>query len=87
MLRPFFRHSEYRDAWVLRGVGDQLGPVIRVRRTPSGDVFQEPPAKLRLRSKGSARSRPPAGLLGDDPPKQIESPDEDLRYLFHDRDS
>ena len=29
LLRPFFRYSYSRDAWVLLGVGSRRGPVIR----------------------------------------------------------
>jgi hypothetical protein len=29
LLRPFFRYSYSRDAWVLLGVGSNHGPVIR----------------------------------------------------------
>jgi len=29
VLRPFFRYSSGRDAWVLRGIGRSRGPVIR----------------------------------------------------------
>ena len=31
VLRPFFRHSLSRDAYVLRGVGNRLGPVLQER--------------------------------------------------------
>jgi hypothetical protein len=29
LLKPFFRYSYSRDAWVLLGVGSKRGPVIR----------------------------------------------------------
>lgn len=32
LLRPFFRRSWSRDAWVLRGVGNDIGPVLVRRR-------------------------------------------------------
>ncbi len=32
MLRPFVRYSSSRDAYVLRGVGRQFGPVLREDR-------------------------------------------------------
>ena len=32
LLRPLFRYSYWRDAYVLRGVGRQLGPVLVPRR-------------------------------------------------------
>jgi hypothetical protein len=32
LLRPLFRYSEFRDAYVLRGVGQTRGPVLRASR-------------------------------------------------------
>jgi hypothetical protein len=32
LLRPFMRYSRSRDAYVLRVVGDQYGPVVREDR-------------------------------------------------------
>ncbi len=32
LLQPIFRHSLSRDAWVLRGVGERRGPVLRKRQ-------------------------------------------------------
>ena len=32
LLRPLLRYSVSRDAYVLRGVGQQVGPVLRVNR-------------------------------------------------------
>ena len=32
LLRPGFRYSHVRDAYVLRGVGSSVGPVLRVDR-------------------------------------------------------
>lgn len=36
LSRPFFRYSATRDAFILRGVGEHVGPVLRPRnrRTP-----------------------------------------------------
>jgi hypothetical protein len=31
-LKPVFRHSETRDAYVLRLVGNRFGPVLKQRR-------------------------------------------------------
>jgi len=31
VLRPAFRYSRWRDAWVLRFVGAKYGPVLRHR--------------------------------------------------------
>jgi hypothetical protein len=30
LLRPFFQYSDWRDAWILRIVGERYGPVLRV---------------------------------------------------------
>lgn len=40
MAKPLFRYSSGRDAYVLRGVGRHIGPVLRTRsgrfdRTPA----------------------------------------------------
>jgi hypothetical protein len=44
LLRPFFRYSRVRDAYVLRLVGRRRGPVLRLksarRRRPSKPVFR-----------------------------------------------
>jgi hypothetical protein len=31
LLRPVFRYSRFRDAYVLRGVGNRMGPVLTER--------------------------------------------------------
>jgi hypothetical protein len=33
-LKPFVRYSAWRDAYVLRVVGDRTGPVLKLRDTP-----------------------------------------------------
>ncbi len=55
-LWPLFRHSAWRDAWILRGVGERHGPVLRHRPARSA------PAPLGVgwrwrRSEGSPRLR------------------------------
>jgi hypothetical protein len=32
LLRPILRYSQPREAFVLRGVGSQMGPVLRIDR-------------------------------------------------------
>jgi hypothetical protein len=32
LLRPLFRYSQSRNAYVLRGVGRTIGPVLRIDR-------------------------------------------------------
>jgi hypothetical protein len=36
VLRPLFRYSYSRDAYVLRGIGGKHGPVLRPRRASGG---------------------------------------------------
>ena len=36
VMRPFLRYSPSRRAYVLRGVGRHVGPVLRVDRRPPG---------------------------------------------------
>jgi hypothetical protein len=35
VLRPFFRYSRVRDAYVLRGIGSRHGPVLRLVAKPA----------------------------------------------------
>jgi hypothetical protein len=35
VIRPFFRYSASRRAYVLRGVGGHIGPVVRIDRRPA----------------------------------------------------
>jgi hypothetical protein len=37
LLRPLFRYSHSRDAYVLRGVGRSFGPVLRPERRVQRD--------------------------------------------------
>jgi hypothetical protein len=32
LVRPLFRHSQSRDAYVMRGIGNSFGPVLRRER-------------------------------------------------------
>jgi hypothetical protein len=36
LMRPLLRYSSPRDAFVLRGVGRHVGPVLRVNRRMTG---------------------------------------------------
>ena len=35
LAKPFFRYSVSRDAFVLRGIGHRIGPVLRSRNSSS----------------------------------------------------
>lgn len=61
-LRPLFRYSYERDAWVLRVLGEWIGPVLRSRTewvsewteprpTNLGDRLDEPPEPRRIRPR------------------------------------
>ena len=41
ILRPFFRYSTTRDAYVLRGMGSRFGPVLVRDRRPTKDSEEE----------------------------------------------
>jgi hypothetical protein len=41
-LQPLFRYSYTRDAWVLRVVGNRLGPVLVVRQAVRSTVKDAP---------------------------------------------
>jgi hypothetical protein len=42
LLTPLFRYSLTRDAYVLRGAGQRLGPVLRVNRRRSSRGYAGP---------------------------------------------
>ena len=46
LLRPLLTFSYERDAWILVGVGERLGPVVRRRgqEVPAGGSSQQPPS-------------------------------------------
>ena len=54
MLKPFFRYSRVRDAYVLRLVGRRHGPVLRLIRRSSA----RPPGAT-MAAGGSALNRRP----------------------------
>jgi hypothetical protein len=56
-LSPLFRYSDWRDAWVLRVIGERYGPVL-LRDVPEfEDVYQHPPSRLRQRIAETRLSR------------------------------
>lgn len=62
-LRPLLRYSDWRGAWILRGIGEDFGPVM-VRRG-SDAAGQEQPKRSRLgrkRQHGAATERPVSEL-------------------------
>lgn len=38
LLTPAFGYNDYRDAYVLRGIGKRFGPVLRLERRARGEV-------------------------------------------------
>ena len=58
LVRPFFRYSRVRDAYVLRGIGRYRGPVLRLKRP---GLRPRPPRVADVNGAGSGvRTRPPA---------------------------
>jgi hypothetical protein len=55
LLRPLFRYSYGRDAFVLRGIGTNRGPVLRLERRRRQRPFE---GSDRRRPKGARPSRP-----------------------------
>lgn len=57
LVKPFFRYSRVRDAYVLRGIGRSRGPVLRLKRP---GLRPRPPRVTDANPAGTAiRSRPP----------------------------
>lgn len=70
-LRPLLRHSAWRDAWILRGVGERYGPVLRHRPARSAPAplgvgwrwrRSEGPPRSRLRSRSTLLALPAAAV-------------------------
>ncbi len=70
-LRPLLRHSAWRDAWILRVVGERYGPVLRHRPARSAPAplgvgwrwrRSEGPPRLRLRSRSTLLALPAAAV-------------------------
>jgi hypothetical protein len=51
VLRPLFRYSDWRNAWVLRGVGERFGPVLQLA---PGHAAQVGPPRRRRAAKPRA---------------------------------
>jgi hypothetical protein len=56
-LSPLFRYSDWRDAWVLRVIGERYGPVLLRADAEFEDVYQYPPSGLRRRLAEAHLSR------------------------------
>jgi hypothetical protein len=55
-LSPLFRYSDWRDAWVLRGIGERHGPVL-IRAAPElADPYERPVARLGRRGAAAQLS-------------------------------
>jgi hypothetical protein len=48
-LSPLFRYSDWRDAWVLRLIGERFGPVLVRAELELEDEYQSPSSRLRRR--------------------------------------
>ncbi len=57
LLSVAFRYSAGRDAYVLRGVGNRLGPVIRVKGPRDGRAREIVRAELIEQRQAAARAR------------------------------
>ena len=57
LLRPLFEYHFRRDAWVLRGIGNRVGPVLRPRAEP-GEPPPEPRRSGRFDRTDEPRSPP-----------------------------
>jgi hypothetical protein len=58
LLRPLFRRSWERDAWILRGVGNRRGPVL-VRKGIKPNVEDMPERPEDLSPQRGRFARPP----------------------------
>lgn len=47
LLRPLFEYHFRRDAWVLRGIGNRVGPVLRPRVEIADPIPETPPEPRR----------------------------------------
>ncbi len=56
-LSPLFRYSDWRDAWVLRVIGERYGPVLLRADAEFEDVYQRPASRLRRRIAKAQLSR------------------------------
>ena len=48
-LSPLFRYSDWRDAWVLRVIGERYGPVLLRAEPELDDAYERPLSRLRRR--------------------------------------
>jgi hypothetical protein len=64
-LSPLFRYSDWRDAWVLRVIGERFGPVLLRADVEFEEVYQPPRPRLHQRiaeARLSISERAPRGL-------------------------
>ncbi|HEU0023335.1 MAG TPA: hypothetical protein VFQ12_01800 [Thermoleophilaceae bacterium] len=73
LLWPFFTYDYHRRAYVLRGIGHRLGPVLRRRRpgplpqVRTGRFDRVPPQPEEARAAAGAVARAPVGARGKQP--------------------
>ena len=54
LLRPLFRYSEHRDAYVLRWIGNERGPVLRTRRSALAEAVDGDGGSIAVRRREPA---------------------------------
>lgn len=57
LLAPLFRYSVSRDAYILRGVGQRRGPVLKAGKPPE-PITPRPPSPRFVRSDDAAAPAP-----------------------------
>ena len=55
LCRPLLAFDDWRDAYVLRGLGNRVGPVLREDRRRSGGVLFDGPDRRRTDRAAMAR--------------------------------
>lgn len=73
LLRPFFRHSWTRSAWILRGVGNRRGPVLVRKGThPTVEGLPDLSEDIGPQRRKFARPRERGGEVDEDRQVRVE---------------
>ncbi len=67
LLRPLFRYHRWRDAWILRGIGEYYGPVLVRSRTEVPD-FEPTPSPRPARETSDTQQPLPDSRSAPKPP-------------------